>query len=86
MQANQWILDEAEHAVKSGIKVDVDGITYNQKSSAYLSGVLERGSYMLDYEGDPTGRIIALHIDSVGPSEKPSYKTLRCTKKKTDRK
>ena len=44
--------------------------------------VLENGSYMLDYEGDMLGRIVALHVDSVGPSEQPSYKTLRCKKTK----
>ena len=37
---------------------------------------------MLDYEGDMLGRIVALHVDSVGPSEQPSYKTLRCKKTK----
>lgn len=81
MQPNQWILDEVDHARESGIKVDVDGIVYNRKSSANLSKVLEKGSYMLDYEGDPTGHIVALHIDSVGPSEQPSYKSLRCINK-----
>lgn len=80
MQQNQWIMDEVHHARKCGIQVDVDGVSYNKESSAKLSKVLEQGSYMLDYEGDSTGHIVALHIDPVGPSEQPSYKSLRCTK------
>ena len=61
---------------------DVNGLSYNPKTSANLMRVLENGSYMLDYEGDMLGRIVALHVDSVGPSEQPSYKTLRCKKTK----
>lgn len=80
MQQNQWILDEVDHATKQGIEVDVNGVHYNRKTSARLSRVLEKGSYMLDYEGDMAGHIVALHIDLVGPSEQPSYKSLRCTK------
>ena len=67
---------------KQGIRVDVNGLSYNPKTSANLMRVLENGSYMLDYEGDMLGRIVALHVDSVGPSEQPSYKTLRCKKTK----
>ncbi len=81
MQRNQWVLKEMNQAAKQGIDVDVDGIHYNRKTSAKLSRVLEKGSYMLDYEGDMTGRIVALHIDPVGPSEEPSYKSLRCEKR-----
>ena len=69
MQQNQWIVDEMNQVYKQGIRVDV-------------MRVLENGSYMLDYEGDMLGRIVALHVDSVGPSEQPSYKTLRCKKTK----
>ena len=80
MQQNQWILDEVDRATKEGIRVDVSGVLYNRKTSARLSRVLEEGSYMLDYEGNMTGHIIALHVDPVGPSEQPSYKSVRCTK------
>lgn len=80
MQQNQWILEEMAHASERGIRVDVDGEIYNKESSAKLSRILEKGSYMLDYEGDVSGHIVALHIDPVGPSEEPSYKSLRCTK------
>lgn len=81
MQNNHWILEEATYAIKNGIPIDVEGISYDNKSSKELLKVLEEGSYMLDYEGDALGRIVALHVDRVGPSEKPSYKSLRCTKK-----
>lgn len=86
MQQNQWIVDEMNQVYKQGIRVDVNGLSYNPKTSANLMRVLENGSYMLDYEGDMLGRIVALHVDSVGPSEQPSYKTLRCKKQKTGRK
>lgn len=86
MQQNQWIVDEMNQVYKQGIRVDVNGLSYNPKTSANLMRVLENGSYMLDYEGDMLGRIVALHVDSVGPSEQPSYKTLRCKKTKTGRK
>ena len=76
MQQNQWIVDEMNQVYKQGIRVDVNGLSYNPKTSANLMRVLENGSYMLDYEGDMLGRIVALHVDSVGPSEQPSYKTL----------
>ena len=85
MQQNQWIVDEMNQVYKQGIRVDVNGLSYNPKTSANLMRVLENGSYMLDYEGDMLGRIVALHVDSVGPSEQPSYKTLRCKKTKNRR-
>ena len=77
MQQNQWIVDEMNQVYKQGIRVDVNGLSYNPKTSANLMRVLENGSYMLDYEGDMLGRIVALHVDSVEPLERPSYKTLR---------
>mgnify|MGYP003091186303 CR=1 FL=1 len=85
MQQNQWIVDEMNQVYKQGIRVDVNGLSYNPKTSANLMRVLENGSYMLDYEGDMLGRIVALHVDSVGPSEQPSYKTLRCKKTKKNK-
>lgn len=81
MQKNQWILEEFAHAKKCGIAIDVEGVSYTNRKPEELLKVMERGSYMLDYEGDALGQIVALHIDRVGPSEKPSYKSLRCTKK-----
>lgn len=81
MQKNQWILEEVAHAKQSGIAIDVEGVSYENKSQADLLQVLQKGSYMLDYEGDALGHIVALHVDRVSSSEKPSYKSLRCTKK-----
>lgn len=70
MQKNQWILDEVEFAKKRGIQVDVNGVNYTDRPVTQLSRVLEAGSYMLDYEGDMLGHIVALHIDLVEPSKK----------------
>lgn len=75
----QWIMEEFAHAREKGIAVDVEGISYDSQEKLWQ--VLQNGSYMLDYEGDALGQIVALHINKVGPSEKPSYKSLRCTKK-----
>ena len=76
----KWIMDEFEHAKKAGIAVDVQGVSYSDRNPEELWQVLQRGNYMLDYEGDALGRIVALHIDQIEPSEKPPYKT-RCQKK-----
>lgn len=75
MQKNQWVLDEAKRAEKSGIPVDIDGIPYasGRPGKAYM--VRQNSSYMLDYEGDERGHIVALHIDSVGSCEKSPYKS-----------
>lgn len=81
MQRNQWIVDEAVRAKKQGIRIDVGGVSYNEKSREALARVLQKGNYMLDYEGDALGHIVALHIDKVSKVEEPSYKSLRCTKK-----
>lgn len=81
MQKNRWVLDEVQRARKQGIPVDIDGNSYDYEKPEQIARVLQRDSYMLDYEGDALGHIVALHIDSVGPYEKPSYKSLRCTKK-----
>ena len=81
MQGNQWVLDEVKRAGRQGIPVDIDGKSYSCEETEKVARVLQRNSYMLDYEGDALGHIIALHIDSVESSEKPSYESLRCTKK-----
>lgn len=81
MQENRWVLDEVRRAKEQGIPVDIDGNSYNFEEPEQIARVLQQDSYMLDYEGDALGHIVALHIDSVGPYEKPSYKSLRCTKK-----
>ena len=82
MQQNQWIVDEMNQVYKQGIRVDVNGLSYNPKTSANLMRVLENGSYMLDYEGDMLGRIVALS------GHRNSHPIRRCAvkKQKTGRK
>lgn len=77
----KWVFDELAHAKKEGIKVDVGGVSYEDRPPQELWKVLQRGAYMLDYEADTLGRIVALHIDRVEPSERPTHKTMRCTEK-----
>ena len=36
MQQNQWIVDEMNQVYKQGIRVDVNGLSYNPKTSANL--------------------------------------------------
>lgn len=86
MQQNQWIVDEMNQVYKQGIRVDVNGLSYNPKTSANLMRVLENGSYMLDYEGDMLGRIVALHVDSVGHRNSHPIKRCAVKKQKTGRK
>ncbi len=75
MRQNQWILEEMAQASERGIRVDVDGVVYNYGTSKKISKILEQGSYMLDYEGDMLGRIVALHVDQVEPPDETSYES-----------
>lgn len=74
-------MEEIKRADEQGIPVDINGTSYHYEQSEEIARVLQKSSYMIDYEGDALGRIVALHIDSVKPHEKPSYKSLRCKKK-----
>lgn len=78
MRENQWVLELARNASEQGIAVDIDGERYDYSDTERITRVLQRKSYMLDVEGDALGQVIALHIDSVGPGQKPSYKSLLC--------
>ena len=80
MQKNQWILDEVAYARQQGMQVDIDGVPCTEKPVEEISKVLERGCYMLDYEGDVHGKLVALHIDLVEPCYKASYPSSRGTK------
>lgn len=80
MQRNQWILDEIAYAKEQGMKVDVCGMACTDKPVEEISKVLEKGCYMLDYEGDVQGKLVALHIDLVEPFNKTSYPSSRRTK------
>ena len=70
----KWIMDEFMHAKKEGIDVDVHGVPYSDKSPEEFWQVLQTGNYMLDYEGDSMGHIVALHVDLNEPSDRPPKK------------
>ena len=70
-------MDEFRHAKQKGIEVNVHGISYSDKSPEELWQVLQEGNYMLDYEGDSLGHIVALHIDPIKPSDKPPRKSYK---------
>lgn len=76
MRENRWVLELARNASEQGIEVDIDGEKYDYEDTERISRVLQKKSYMLDVEGDALGQVVALHIDSVGPSQKPSYKSM----------
>lgn len=80
MQRNQWILKEVAYAKKQGMSVDVNGIACTDKTFDEIAKVVEEGCYMLDYEGDEEGRLVALHIDLVEPFKKTSYQSSQGTK------
>jgi hypothetical protein len=82
----KWVLEELAHAREQGIRIDVGGVSYEDRPPEELWKVLQRGAYMLDYEADMLGRITALHIDRVGPSEPPTYKSMRYAQNKRSEK
>lgn len=81
MRDNQWVMELARNASDQGIDVDIDGEIYDYEDTERISRVLQKKSYMLDIEGDALGQVVALHIDSVGPGQKPSYKSMIFKKK-----
>ena len=82
----KWVLEELAHAREQGIRIDVGGVSYEDRPPEELWKVLQRGAYMLDYEADMLGRITALHIDRVGPSEPQNYKSMRYAQNKRSEK
>lgn len=83
MRGNAWVVELAKEAEELGISVDIDGRKYDYADTERVSKVLQRKSYMIDFEGNALGEVVALHFDSVEPCQKPSYKTLRfCEKNK----
>lgn len=68
------LMEEIQHAKDAGVAIDIQGVSYNQKKPEELWRVLQQGNYMLDYEGDENGHVVALHIDSIEPSKKTPYK------------
>ena len=57
--------DQLVYAKSHGIDVDVEGISYSNRKPEDILRIMERGNYMVDFEGDALGRIIAIHIDRV---------------------
>ena len=60
-----WFMAELAHAREQGIAVDVEGVPYE------VWELMQKRNYMLDYEGDDTGRIVALHIELLKPLKNP---------------
>ena len=50
---------ELAHAREQGIAVDVEGVPYEDQTPVELWELMQKRNYMLDYEGDDTGRIVA---------------------------
>ena len=65
----KWLMAEWRNAKENGISMDVEGVSYDNRTPQELWQVMQRGSYMLDYEADPAGKIVALHFDRVEPSK-----------------
>lgn len=57
--------DQLVYAKSHGIDIDVEGISYSERRPEDILRIMERGNYMVDFEGDALGRIIAIHIDRV---------------------
>lgn len=60
-----WISSEIDMAEQYGIPVNVDGIRYSSGEEDELFEVLEEATYMKEYLGDPSGKIIQINFDKV---------------------
>lgn len=60
-----WISSEIDMAEQYGIPVNVDGIRYLACENEKLFRVLEDATYMKEYLGDPSGKIIQINFDKV---------------------
>ena len=67
---------ELAHAREQGIAVDVEGVPYEDQTPDEVWELMQKRNYMLDYEGDDTGRIVALHIELLKPLKKTSISYL----------
>lgn len=59
------LMEEIQHAKDAGVAIDIQGVSYNQKKPEELWRVLQQGNYMLDYEGDENGHVVALQYVKV---------------------
>lgn len=66
-----WFMAELAHAREQEIAVDVEGVPYEDQTPDEVWELMQKRNYMLDYEGDDTGRIVALHIELLKPLKNP---------------
>ncbi|HAK57581.1 MAG TPA: hypothetical protein DCP06_01235 [Lachnospiraceae bacterium] len=62
-------LDQLKFAKNNGIAIDVEGVSYSDRRPQDVIAVMQRGSYMVDYDSDYQGRITAIHVRKVCRSE-----------------
>lgn len=55
-----WVLNEIEQAAQKGISSKVDGIYYDVSNPPKLPRLREEESYMEEFIGDDTGKIIEI--------------------------
>lgn len=63
-----WILEEAKDAVINGLPVKINGIPYGYHNLSTLDEILllkEEETYMKDYVGDDSGKIVEIAFDTV---------------------
>lgn len=69
LREDSWLQVELERAKKQGLTVQIEGMTCKYDSTAELSYVLERATYMLDYVSDDEGRITGICFDKVNEKD-----------------
>lgn len=65
MEKRIHFLDQLIYAKKNGISVDVEGVSFARRRAEDVIKIMQRDSYMVDYESDDTGRITAIHVNHV---------------------
>ena len=65
MEKRIHFVDQLVYAQEHGIDIDVEGVSYANRRPGDVVAVMQRGNYMVDYESDFQGRIIAIHINSI---------------------
>jgi hypothetical protein len=62
---NVTILEEIKEAKRRGISISVNGIPYQWNQKEELLIVLEEATYMKDYIGDESGKIVQIRYDRI---------------------
>ncbi len=65
MEPRIRFLDQLNYAMSHGIGVDVEGEPVSNRKPQDVVKIMQRGSYMVDYESDLRGHITAIHINNV---------------------